>query len=105
LLLQQQQLHAHPQQQTNNPQLDSKPQPASAQDAVNSAAPSVQQQTHQKQQQEEQELLANRISDSNHVPASADSMLQQKYKFIKHLGGGAFGAVVQASGVGHATYS
>jgi hypothetical protein len=24
-------------------------------------------------------------------------MLQQKYKFMQHLGGGAFGAVVQAS--------
>jgi hypothetical protein len=83
--------------------LEARQQPASLQNKTSTVNHTAQQQQQQQQHEQEQEhqeqyLRARRISDTvGHSPASADSMLQQKYKFIKHLGGGAFGAVVQAS--------
>jgi hypothetical protein len=56
-----------------------------------------QQQQQQEEQLQEKQLSANSTESEPLGCQSTTPMLQQKYKFLKHLGGGAFGAVVQAS--------
>jgi hypothetical protein len=72
------------------------PQPAPAEPQANISAVVDPKQQQQQQLQATQQLPASHATEPANCH-SAVSMLQQKYKFLQHLGGGAFGAVVQAS--------